>query len=59
MKQVLKYGVPVVVVLGMILAMLTFKGVINSEIPVDYHPDPSPLHQKTCPDPDASQTPPG
>lgn len=56
MKQNLKYLIPIVIVFGIVLAILNFKGVINSEIPVDYNPDPYPLHQNECPvEPDTGE----
>tara|TARA_A100000171_G_scaffold24514_2_gene22772 strand:+ start:1178 stop:1384 length:207 start_codon:yes stop_codon:yes gene_type:complete len=49
MQNILRYGIPLLIVIGIIVAILNFKGVINSEIPVDYNPDPYPLHQQECP----------
>lgn len=52
MKNNLRYVIPLLIVAGLIFAVLNYKGVINSEIPVDYNPDPYPLTQeKECPSP--------
>lgn len=43
MQKLWKIILPLLVVVGLIAAFLTQKGVINAEIPVDYNPDPYPL----------------
>ena len=44
-----KVVLPILVIVGLALAFLTHKGVINAEIPVDYNPDPYPLqNRETC-----------
>lgn len=51
MQKLWKIILPLIVVAGLIVAVLTQKGVINAEIPVDYNPDPYPLTpNNACPE---------
>ena len=51
MQKLWKIILPLLVVAGLVVAVLTQKGVINAEIPVDYNPDPYPLTpNNACPE---------